>query len=297
MIVRTNVSEFEIKIKSMFVKMEDIRDPFEHEVVQYLPVGDLLRLCETNREWRSFCAKNETWDFLLERDFKIKVEGNARYHYEANYKIWKWRNLVGDMIDERDRYEDEQILVGRELEDKLAEIYQRPFLAMLDLARWDLVDDDDFPNLNIDMMIHHCDSVGYIFLRRIISLYYSQPFSFWDGVDYPIYRQVTKIYVPSGYLSNYGFLLWTRRIDQIVVRCHKFVEKILTNKQFGINFVENINSFLPFTFPDMMSELDLCRNPIHSGTTFETILQNFRDHPSNDILLQHIDLGIPPVTL
>ena len=275
-------NKFEIKLKRFFEKMEDIRDPFEHEVVEYLEVGDLLRLCKTSRQWRDFCKRKETWKYLLERDFEVVVKGDERYHYEANYRISKWRNLVQKVIIKRYNYED--------FESKSAEFYQEGFLAMMDLAAWDLVDPYNFPRLNVSVLTPNIKDVGYIFLRRVVSLYYTQPYSLWDGKEYPIYKILNEMY-------NSGRIFVRGWPDIIISRGITFVNKMMTDQKFGVNFMGNGCDFINFTFEDMMDELDICREPIDSGTTFEKILQSFRDHPTDDILLQYCDLGIPPITL
>ena len=64
----------------------DIIDPMYNNTWKYLPVQDILGLCVTDKYMQSLCSHEDTWRFLLERDYPhIRKIGDPRQQYMYNY--------------------------------------------------------------------------------------------------------------------------------------------------------------------------------------------------------------------
>ena len=67
----------------------EIRQPLKHELWRTLPINDLLSLCRTNKEFNDICKHNNTWIYLIQRDFGTSYNGpNAHLVYK------KYRELL-----------------------------------------------------------------------------------------------------------------------------------------------------------------------------------------------------------
>jgi hypothetical protein len=56
------------------------------EIWKYLPYEDIVRLCQTNKEFSTICSSNETWKYLLQRDFRIIFTEENAYNLYILYK-------------------------------------------------------------------------------------------------------------------------------------------------------------------------------------------------------------------
>jgi len=69
--------------------MLDVVDVFWQE----LPIGDLLRLCESNKSFYEICKRDKTWAYLLNRDFNIiNYKGDYKIKYVTEYMKIKAKN-------------------------------------------------------------------------------------------------------------------------------------------------------------------------------------------------------------
>ena len=71
-----------------------------------LPVEDILSLCRTNREFRKLCKDNNTWIFLLERDFNKRIDPREKYMKLYKTDIWDdfKQNFEKVLEDEHNTY-------------------------------------------------------------------------------------------------------------------------------------------------------------------------------------------------
>ena len=68
------------------------------EIWHYLPAATLLKYCGLNTTLNSICSKNETWQHLIDRDFKIIYDGeDAKDEYRRLYRFTEI-NLDDPMI-------------------------------------------------------------------------------------------------------------------------------------------------------------------------------------------------------
>jgi len=60
---------------------------------RYLPIEDIIRLCETNSYFKKICEASSTWLFLLKRDFGIdKKINDPKMYYLMKYAQLKFIN-------------------------------------------------------------------------------------------------------------------------------------------------------------------------------------------------------------
>lgn len=65
-------------------------DVIKFHQIQYLPVSDILHLCRTSSELRSVCQDNQTWQYLIQRDFDYEyLEDDPRDEYLRAYRARK----------------------------------------------------------------------------------------------------------------------------------------------------------------------------------------------------------------
>ena len=58
------------------------------EIWKYLTVATLLKYCCLNKTLNSICNRNETWQYLIERDFNIDYIGDeANFEYRCLYNF------------------------------------------------------------------------------------------------------------------------------------------------------------------------------------------------------------------
>ena len=67
--------------------MDIPNDLLLEEIWKFLPTEEILRYCQVNHTLNSICNDNETWVYLIQRDFKIKYSGKA-----AKREYMGWRN-------------------------------------------------------------------------------------------------------------------------------------------------------------------------------------------------------------
>ena len=70
-----------------------IRDPIKYSMIQYLPVKDLIKFCRTKKEYREICEDEATWKMVLQRDFGVRADKNARKRYAEEMekkKVLEW---------------------------------------------------------------------------------------------------------------------------------------------------------------------------------------------------------------
>lgn len=251
--------------------MEEIYDPLEDVMVQYLPVEDILNFCETEKRWRKLCESEETWKFLLERDFGVARKENTRLHYEANYRIKKWKDQVWEIMKEIDTLVDPETHgIKTEFENREAELCQEGFLSLIQLCKWNL---GEISDVKVDLFKPDFQNSSYMFLRRFISLYYCLEHSLVSCQGYPLYKQLEV------------FPMIPQEYDQIIVRD-------MTNSSIFEQL--RLKRRYKYSLWDIMQYLDNIRqSDFTTGLELEMALQNYRDNPSDDILLQNIDLGPP----
>ena len=67
----------------------NLYDPLMEVTWKYLPVYEILRLCETNKKLHSLCKDPDTWKYLLERDYSIETDTKdpkSLYIYNTQYR-------------------------------------------------------------------------------------------------------------------------------------------------------------------------------------------------------------------
>lgn len=104
--------------------------------------------------------------------------------------------------------------------------FEETYMAMFDLARWNL-DLDPFPDLNIDMRIPDLNEVGYIFLRRLISLYYCHGNSIDEKRNFSFLGKFRDLY--NLYEQSYNTEKWDEIEDLVTVRGSTFMNKMMSN--------------------------------------------------------------------
>lgn len=123
----------------------------EHELIKYLRVEEIFRLCRVNKKLQSISQQNRLWNYLLVRDFKMTYTGESPrqqyfdYYFEIKgTDIPHWRvatiaakhgmdyHVVGKMLTEigYTLYDENYLLTNLSL--------QRGILNFTD---WFLIDD------------------------------------------------------------------------------------------------------------------------------------------------------------
>lgn len=121
--------------------------PFDlmgNEIWRYLPVGEILRYCQSSSEIYSVCEDPETWRYLLLRDYsRISATDDPRSEYEREYDFEREvRDLragvydagyIHDEIDEygRQAWYDYSVALVNEQERIVA---QHPGVSRIDIV-------------------------------------------------------------------------------------------------------------------------------------------------------------------
>lgn len=258
--------------------LEQLLDPIKSVMIEYLSAPEIIKLCRTSKNFEGICKDEGTWKFLLERDFGVTDSTNSRLEYEAILKIKEWYNLVSESGD--------------------PENLQEAYLAMFDLAAWNLIDQNNFPDLDIDITIPDKNNKGYMFLRRVISLYASLEDDFYKVEYYPFYKSLQKMYgkMIEKYEKSAKFYRIDSIIDLMTARGSEFIKKALKDKKVGEKMMKNINGkFIPFSISSMIDQIADTRDglTIHGARiNFIEILENFRKNPINDPILKNLEFEI-----
>ena len=73
-------------LDKIFGDISLVYDPMRYTAIEYLPIEEILNLCETSRDFKVICRDKVTWEMLLWRDFKLKDE-NPKEKYMEEYQL------------------------------------------------------------------------------------------------------------------------------------------------------------------------------------------------------------------
>ena len=75
-------------------------DLYQSELWRYLPIEDILKYCQTNREFQQICNDSNTWRYLLYRDYSVSGSDNPREEYMYHYRISQYNNWLASIRQE-----------------------------------------------------------------------------------------------------------------------------------------------------------------------------------------------------
>lgn len=77
--------------------LSDIRDPVKHEVLKFLPIGDVSRFTRTSKEWQE---NQQLWEMLMQRDFK---KSGTKLYYKECYLMERVECFATEMREKAKR--------------------------------------------------------------------------------------------------------------------------------------------------------------------------------------------------
>ena len=83
-------------------------DLLRYEQVEYLTVGEILKLCRSNKEFSTICKSEKLWKYLIYRDFgDIPLEATNPYEkYKQAYRVHKMSDIpVSQVMKEAAHYQ------------------------------------------------------------------------------------------------------------------------------------------------------------------------------------------------
>lgn len=135
----------------------DIGDPFKYNVLQYLPVKDVVHLSETDSFLRQMGQDRETWRMLSRRDFG-----------KFGMTMEDYRELELKQIQERLEkwWKKFRLLTVTQQFEEMFDMY----LDLFDILAWKLFP-GQVPDLDIDCAKFSPLDKRYVFLRRIYMMH------------------------------------------------------------------------------------------------------------------------------
>ena len=69
-------------------------DLYLENIWKNLPIKNIISLCKTNRFMMRICENNDTWRYLIHRDFNKNYNNNNAYHKYVKLNNKKWMDLI-----------------------------------------------------------------------------------------------------------------------------------------------------------------------------------------------------------
>src|SRR3989338_7288531 len=69
-------------------------DLYLENIWKNLPIKNIISLCKTNRFMMRICENNDTWRYLIHRDFNKNYNKKNAYHKYVKLNNKKWTNLL-----------------------------------------------------------------------------------------------------------------------------------------------------------------------------------------------------------
>src|SRR3989338_5690289 len=69
-------------------------DLYLENIWKNLPIKNIISLCKTNRFMMRICENNDTWRYLIHRDFNKNYNKKNAYHKYVKLNNKKWINLI-----------------------------------------------------------------------------------------------------------------------------------------------------------------------------------------------------------